>query len=154
MATATDPILRLLRLDETDAAAHLHLTAGPLIPGYDLSLHSEAEHEAFYREQVFVEGPIWGAFDGTVLLGFIALKPGWIEHMYVDPALHRRGIGKALIGRAQDEQDDLRLWTFQSNAGARRFYERAGFVIVERDDDGSSNEEGQPAICYRWSRQR
>ena len=43
----------------------------------------------------------------------------------------------------------LELWTFQINATAQRFYERHGFVAVDRTD-GSANEEREPDIRYRW----
>ena len=41
----------------------------------------------------------------------------------------------------------LRLYTFQCNVGARRFYERAGFAAVEFGN-GSNNEESEPDIRY------
>jgi RimJ/RimL family protein N-acetyltransferase len=41
----------------------------------------------------------------------------------------------------------LRLYTFQCNEGARRFYERNGFTAVAFGD-GSGNEEGEPDIRY------
>jgi hypothetical protein len=44
---------------------------------------------------------------------------------------------------------ELQLWTFQVNAGARRFYERHGFVPVELTD-GATNQERQPDVRYRW----
>lgn len=142
---------RLLRADETDAAAMLHREVGVLIPGYDMSIHTPDEHRAFYRNEVFPAGSIWAAFDGDLLVGFIALKPGWIDHLYVLPARHGKGIGRALIAIAQREQDDLQLHTFQSNARARRIYERAGFA-AEEFGDGSGNEEGMPDVRYRWQR--
>jgi hypothetical protein len=41
------------------------------------------------------------------------------------------------------------LWTFQVNGPARRFYERHGFIAVERTD-GHGNEEREPDIGYIW----
>ena len=41
----------------------------------------------------------------------------------------------------------VKLWTFQRNAGARRFYERNGFVAVEFGD-GTGNEEREPDVRY------
>lgn len=141
---------RLLRADETDAAARQHRVAGALIPGFDPTLHSLEETYEFYRE-VFRKGPIWGAFDGPVLLGHMALEPGWIEHLYVEPVWHRHGIGQALVAIAQREQDDLQLWTYQANARARRLYEAAGFVAEEY---GFDPEHGDcvPNVRYRWRR--
>ncbi|WP_309752732.1 GNAT family N-acetyltransferase, partial [Novosphingobium sp.] len=82
-------------------------------------------------------------------LGFIALLPGWIDHLYIQPDLHRRGIGSALVRFAQGRQSELRLYTFQSNVNARAFYEGHGFVIEELND-GTRNEEQMPDITYFW----
>jgi hypothetical protein len=43
----------------------------------------------------------------------------------------------------------LDLYTFQVNGGARRFYERHGFVGIALGD-GSGNDEGQPDVRYAW----
>ena len=142
---------RRLRHDETDLAADLHRRAGALIPGYDTSRHTLADFAALYRDRVFPGGPIWGAFGGDRLLGFVALLPGWIDHLYVEPARHGQGIGGALVRLAQREQDDLQLHTFQANARARRLYERHGFVVAELTD-GHANEEHMPDVRYHWRR--
>ena len=143
--------VRRLRATETDAAAALHRRAGALIPGYDTELHTEEEGRAFYRHRVFLAGPIWGAFEGHRLLGHLALLPGWIDHLYVEPVRHGDGIGTALVRHAMAEEADLQLWTFQSNVRARRFYERLGFV-AEEWTDGERNEERMPDVRYRWRR--
>jgi putative acetyltransferase len=142
-------VVRLLDRDDLAAAADLHRVAGALIPGYDPTLHTPAEDRAFYRDTVFVEGPIWGVFEDDLLLGHIALKPGWIGHLYVVPERHGQGIGQRLMAVAKAEQTDLQLWTFQANVRARRFYEAAGFQAEELTD-GAGNEEKMPDVRYRW----
>lgn len=144
---------RLLRADETDAAAALHRVAGALIPGYDIDLHTPAEDRAFYRDRVFPAGPIWAAFEQGTLIGHMALTPGWIDHLYVAPEHQGRGVGRSLVAVAQREQDDLQLWTFQANARARRFYAANGFVEEELTD-GSGNEEKQPDVRLCWPADR
>ena len=148
----TELTYRLLLADETLAAADLHRRAGTLIPGYDTSLHTPAEFAQLYRDRVFRDGPLWGAFEGSQLLGHLALLPGWIDHLYVEPARHGQGIGSALVKLAQHEQDDLQLHTFQANARARALYERHGFVVEELTD-GHGNEERMPDVRYRWRRE-
>lgn len=142
-------LYRRLHANEAAVAADLHRRAGALIPGYDTSLHTPAEFVALYRDRVFPTGPVWGAFDGSLLVGFVALLPGWIDHFYVEPARHGEGIGSALVALAQREQDDLQLYTFQSNVRARALYERHGFAVAELTD-GQRNEEQMPDIRYRW----
>ena len=144
-------VIRTLRPDEAAAAADLHRRAGALIPGYDTSLHSETEFVALYRDRVMVDGPVWGAFEGDMLCGHVALLPGWIDHLYVEPLLHGRGIGSALVQLAQGQQSELRLYTFQSNTRARAFYERHGFTIEELTE-GARNEEKMPDMTYVWLR--
>ncbi len=143
--------LRLLQAGETDLAAGIHRRAGALIPGYDTSLHTADEFREFYVNKVFPAGPIWSAFAGLQLVGHLALLPGWIEHLYVEPAWHGQGIGSRLVALAQREQDELRLYTFQANARARAFYEHHGFVIEELTD-GLRNEEKMPDMTYHWQR--
>ena len=133
------------------AAARIHRIAGALIPGYDTSLHSADEYVAFYSDQVLVQNQVWGAFEGDVLRGHIALLPGWVDHLYVDPDHHGIGIGRQLVTRAQQLQSELRLYTFQANVNARGFYEHCGFVIEELTD-GSRNEEKLPDLTYHWRR--
>ena len=68
--------------------------------------------------------------------------------MSVEPALVGGGIGALLLAHALRTLPlPIRLYTFQANAGARRFYERHGFCIVELTD-GSANEERCPDVLY------
>lgn len=143
-------IRRLAPRDGSDAA-RLHQRAGALIPGYDTSLHSYEEFVAFYRDRVMAAGPVWGVFDDDVLRGHVALIPGWIDHLYVDPDFHGQGIGGALVQLAQREQSELRLYTFQLNTRAQALYERHGFIVEERTD-GQRNEEKMPDMTYYWRR--
>ncbi len=85
--------------------------------------------------------------DGVVV-GQIMLAPGWIHHLYLDPAWMGRGLGDQFMALARQRQPDgLQLWAFQSNVAARRFYERHGFAAVEFTD-GQGNEERWPDVRY------
>ena len=67
-----------------------------------------------------------------------------------DPDRRGRGIGDRLVEFAKERQPTgLQLWTFQVNLAAQRFYERNGFVAVERTD-GAGNEEREPDVRYVW----
>ncbi|MFJ5773408.1 GNAT family N-acetyltransferase [Streptomyces sp. NPDC093094] len=76
-----------------------------------------------------------GAFAGCV-----ALRPAgdahWLEHFYLDPALHGRGVGTAVLHTLLDRCDRagtrVRL-NVLSGSAARRLYERAGFVTESED---------------------
>ena len=58
-------------------------------------------------------------------------------------------MGSRLLDVAkQHRPTGLKLWTFQANAGARRFYERNGFVGIATTE--GDNEEGAPDVLYQW----
>jgi len=61
------------------------------------------------------------------------------------------GIGSLLLRCAKEEMDEIRLWTFQRNAGARAFYQQHGFT-AEEETDGADNEEREPDVLYHWRR--
>jgi GNAT superfamily N-acetyltransferase len=86
---------------------------------------------------------------GNRLVGVIAYGDNWIEQLYVLPGFQGMGIGSSLLGCAKEEMNEIRLWTFQRNAGARAFYERHGF-IAEEETDGADNEEREPDVLYHW----
>ncbi|WP_284615367.1 GNAT family N-acetyltransferase [Aquabacterium humicola] len=91
------------------------------------------------------------ADDGTlagVLATAIVDGVGWIEQLYLAPALVGRGLGTRLLqGALATLPRPVRLYTFEANAGARRFYERHGFRALAFSD-GSGNEERCPDVLY------
>lgn len=113
------------------------------------NLHAPAENLHFVREQLLATTDIWGADENGRLVGYIALKPQWVEHLYVLPECVGRGIGTALLDLAKARDRQVSLWTFQANRRARAFYEAHSFVEVARTD-GSGNSEREPDVLYRW----
>ncbi len=80
-------------------------------------------------------------------LGAIA----WIEQLYVLPGHENRGLGTTLLAFAHTTlKRPVRLFTFQQNTGARRFYERHGYKAVALSD-GQGNEEKCPDVLYELS---
>jgi GNAT superfamily N-acetyltransferase len=110
--------------------------------------HTEDEALAFVREIVLATQSVWLAESGGRIVGFAARKDSWLMALYVAPRWCGRGIGQRLLEHVLAESPALELWTFARNAGARRFYERNGFVAVEFGD-GGGNEEGEADVRYR-----
>ena len=108
--------------------------------------HTDAEDRAWIRG-VFARQSVWLALDGESVVGIASRDGEWVTQLYLLPAYSGRGIGQELLERMLAEVPSLKLWTFARNAGARRFYERNGFVAVEFGD-GSGNEEGEADVLY------
>ena len=82
-------------------------------------------------------------------MALMVLDHEWIDQLYVDPASTRGGFGGALLDHAMKERPTgLKLWTFQSNLDARRFYEGRGFIAIAMTT--GDNEEQAPDVCYEW----
>jgi len=112
-------------------------------------LHTPAEDLGYFRDIVFAECAVWGAWEGGKLAGFVAFRDGWIDQLYVAPERQSQGAGSALLDVACQDQSAVRLWTFQRNARARAFYERRGFVAIE-ETDGARHHEREPDVLYEW----
>jgi putative acetyltransferase len=140
------------RADEQSAEAIARLlrlvlrTSLPFLP----ELHTPDEDIWFVRNVMFAQCEVWVA-ETNDIDGFIAFREGWIDQLHVKPDCQHRGIGKALLWLAMNAYSPLRLWTFQKNAVAIRFYLAQGFREIERTD-GSRNEEREPDILLAWER--
>jgi GNAT superfamily N-acetyltransferase len=112
--------------------------------------HADDEVRGWIRDVLVPLHDSWVAEADGAVVGVLALSPGWLDQLYLDPAWRGRGIGDRFVALAQRRQPaGLQLRTFQVNEPAQRFYERHGFVAVGRTD-GSGNEEHEPDICYVW----
>lgn len=112
--------------------------------------HPDDDVRRWVRDVLVPGDDTWVAEVEGAVVGVLALSPGWLDQLYLDPRFRGRGIGDRCVALAQERQPGgLQLWTFQINGPARRFYERHGFVAVERTD-GAGNEEHEPDVRYRW----
>ena len=73
----------------------------------------------------------WVAEIGKEVVGFIALIGNEVGAIFVQPAMHGNGVGKALMDKAQELHNVLELEVFAKNAIGREFYRKYGFSIFE-----------------------
>ena len=145
--------VRLATTDDAATIARIHREARREAMPYLPHLHSDEDTVAWVREIVLPAQDVWVAVLGERIIGYVAINGETVAGLYVDPCFQRRGVGSALLRLAMDRSGaTLDLWTFQRNLHARRFYEAHGFRAVELTD-GASNEEREPDVRYRWTRQ-
>jgi ribosomal protein S18 acetylase RimI-like enzyme len=134
-----DPVTRVFQASRAAAL--------PWLP----ALHTDAETRSFIGHVVLTRCRTWVAVDGDDVVGFAALSPGSLEHLYLDPDRRREGIGSLLFRRVQqDSPEGFTVVVFTRNAPARAFYERLGCRVVG-ESDGSANEEREPDLTYAWA---
>lgn len=68
--------------------------------------------------------------DGKVE-GFIALMGNEVGAIFLQPECHGKGIGKALMDKAQELHGDLEVEVFKENSIGRKFYSHYGFEQLE-----------------------
>jgi GNAT superfamily N-acetyltransferase len=148
------PLLRKAIIADANAIAQVYLRSrkdlvpfAPLVHT-DESIYQWISKELLTKEQVLV------AEEKGVIIGMMSLKHdkgyGWIRQLYIHPDAVGQGVGTLFIKKAKTILGSpIRLYTFQENTRAKRFYEFHGFQAIHFDD-GSDNEEHCPAVLYEW----
>ncbi len=119
---------------------------------YAKSFHTRDE----YRNWVFgnlllTHDVVIAQFEGVdvgVLATTVDDQYAWINQLYLAPGFLGQGIGKYLLDYAfKVLPRPIRLWTFQENIRAIKFYEKNGFYSVNYTD-GEGSEEKSPYVLY------
>jgi ribosomal protein S18 acetylase RimI-like enzyme len=100
-----------------------------------------AQKLAIQRELLFVAEKE-GSVVGTAMAEYDGHR-GWLYTVAVRPDVQRRGIGRALVQRAEESLAALgcpkvNLQVMTSNAAVVGFYERLGYVVEERISMGKA----------------
>ena len=147
------PAIRRGGAHDARAAADLYLRAraAALHAGsIPAGVHDDDDVRGYFASHIVKACELWVAEQDGALAGILVLDGAVVDQLYVEPGLTGRGIGSALLAVAKRERPQgLALWAFQSNTGARRFYERHGFIEVRRTD-GRDNEERAPDVLYAY----
>jgi GNAT superfamily N-acetyltransferase len=111
-------------------------------------VHTDDEAARHFFEVVERSAVEVAVSDGLVI-GFAAVRDGWLEHVNVLPAHQSTGVGSRLIAWAQETSPSgLDLWVFQRNTRAHALYRSHGWRDLLLTD--GDNEEGQPDIRMHW----
>lgn len=104
--------------------------------------------DTFEAEDLF-GNPVWVAELEGHIVGFVAASREEITWIYVDPAMYRHGVGRALMAEVFAQADDhLELEVLDGNDGARTFYESLGFVWTSTTTGKLAGNEGFAATGH------
>jgi ribosomal protein S18 acetylase RimI-like enzyme len=145
---------------DTDAepVASVLLASRKAFIGFAPLAHADDDVLAWVANVLIPAGGVSVAVAGSSSEGVVGMMAvsqqdgvGWIDQLYLHPSVVDRGIGARFIQLAMESLGSpIRLYTFQENTGARRFYERHGFRAIAFSD-GSDNEEHCPDVLYEWA---
>ncbi len=154
-----EPVLRAATPADAPRVADLLIDTRRAFMPYAPLAHPEPEVRQWVADRLLPTGGVVVAEIDAAVAAVMAVKAAeagdpvsWILQMAVDPPLVGRGIGSRLLAHAvRSLPPPIRLYTFQDNTGARRFYERHGFVAIGFGD-GQGNEERCPDVLYEFRR--
>jgi GNAT superfamily N-acetyltransferase len=152
---AVKVVLRAATSADAPRLAEILIAGRATFMPYAPSVHTDAELRVWVRQQLVPAGGVTVAQRDGAVIGFVVLSQdrecSWIEQMFVHPSHVAKGVGAQLLAHALDVLPaPVRLYTFQANSGARRFYERHGFVAIQMTN-GEANEERCPDVLYELS---
>lgn len=113
--------------------------------------HPLSEQLRYLEEKVVPENNVLVVLEEatSAVIGFMASTPDNILQLYVHVSHQNNGLGSMLVNIAkQRSRGRLRLFTFEANKNAQRFYESHGFKVVAR---GFEKEWQLEDIEYEWS---
>lgn len=144
--------LRAATANDSTAAADVLLASRKALLPYAPLAHDDAHVHRWVRDVLIPSGGVTVALAGDAIVGVLATSReagvGWIDQLYLAPDQVGNGIGALLLAHALKNLPlPVRLYTFQANQGARRFYERHGFKAIAFSD-GRGNEERCPDVLY------
>ena len=113
--------------------------------------HSFEEDCAYFQNVILKENAVYVADTNSVVVGFLAIKDDFIDHLFISPDHQRQSIGTSLIEFARRlSPEKLWLYTFQSNVNGRAFYEKNGFVAIKFGV--SPAPQSEPDVLFEWTR--
>ncbi|HSQ10219.1 MAG TPA: GNAT family N-acetyltransferase [Burkholderiaceae bacterium] len=148
-------VLRLATSDDARAVAEVLIRSRAEYLPFAPSAHSPDDVRAWVANRLVPTGGVTVAEHQGAVVGVLAISRldgvSWIDQMFVRPGWTGRGVGTQLLEHAHRLLPrPIRLYTFQANTGARRFYERHGYRSIEFTD-GQTNEEHCPDALYELS---
>jgi ribosomal protein S18 acetylase RimI-like enzyme len=114
--------------------------------------HPLSEQREYFVSQVLPVNRVTLAVLESHLVGFIAASAESVSQLHVQVGLQRKGIGSALLALSKAQSaGSLWLYAFVRNTRACRFYEKHGFVPIQRGFEPNWQLED---VKYSWSAKR
>ena len=136
----TDHVLRPARPDDTDALVGVWRRAVEATHDF-LGPDDVRELETAVRDEYLGAADLTVAEGDGRVVGFVGTVGHRVEMLFVDPALHGRGTGRALLDAVGRGLPVVELDVNEQNPGALAFYRALGFEVTGRSE---TDDQGRP----------
>ncbi|MEZ0156516.1 GNAT family N-acetyltransferase [Streptomyces althioticus] len=144
--------IRVAVEEDASVIARIHMTSrSATMPYLPPQKRDHEQVSRWVRDVVLRRCRTWVAVRRAEIVGYAALDGDMLDHLYLRPDVRRQGIGTLLLDEVRRHSPEgVVLHVFQQNIGARAFYERHGFTVLDTSD-GSRNMENLPDMTLRWT---
>ncbi|MFH9851464.1 GNAT family N-acetyltransferase [Streptomyces althioticus] len=144
--------IRVAVEEDASVVARIHMTSrSATMPYLPPQKRDHEQVSRWVRDVVLRRCRTWVAVRRAEIVGYAALDGDMLDHLYLRPDVRRQGIGTLLLDEVRRHSPEgVVLHVFQQNIGARAFYERHGFTVLDTSD-GSRNMENLPDMTLRWT---
>lgn len=102
----------------------------------NLEVHSFIDEQYWkdnydYVKEIITNADLYVYIENKVVIGFIGMIDIHIEGIFVDKEYRNVGIGKLLLDKAKELNDNLFLNVYKKNRMALDFYKNNGFDVIE-----------------------
>lgn len=126
----TSEMIRAYEPKDTDALVEIWEKANALAHPF-LPQDFVAQVKTDMRNIYLPNAETWVLEQQGQPIGFIAMIGNDIGGLFLDPAHHGRGWGKAMVDHVVAFKGPLKVEVFSANAIGRPFYERYGFLLQD-----------------------
>lgn len=95
-------------------------------------------------------GNTWVTIIQNKVVGFTILHGNEIGALFVHPKFHGHGIGYALMNKAHEIHNKLKVEVFKENFIGTKFYSRYGFILVR---EYFHKESGRIMLCLKHTKE-
>lgn len=123
-------MIRSYELQDTDAVVDIWRRASELAHPFLTKDFLDTEAEAL-RTVYLAHAKTWVIEADAHVVGFVSMAGNEVAGLFLDPAYHRRGLGKALVDKVAADHGALTVEVFKQNVIGRDFYDGYGFLPVD-----------------------
>ena len=149
-SSARQDIRELRDADAADVIGIWHragIAAYTYLPTWQAFTLEQADR--VFRDTIRPRCAVWVGTSDERIVAYMAMSGSYIDRLYVDPPVWRRGWGPRFVNFAKTlSPSGLELATHQENWPARSLYERHGFIAVRFGV--SPPPESAPDVEYWW----